>query len=216
MRQSDGNKTAKRLSAIWPVQLRSTQPWSTLTPLVWTALLPEAIEGPATPALAWLARILSSLLLKTASVLPAGLLLGRATLRLPAGIEYKAARSARQRYGRVAGPKLPPSSPLRESALSPARTASGNPAGSIRRSAPASAAKSAEDTVQRTCGAANGKPCRCRNRRSGIRGTAGTTAGRGSFLPRYTSEQRNYEGAANRLTSILPLSRGASQSGHPS
>jgi hypothetical protein len=36
-----------------------------------TLLDSEAIEGLATAALAWLARILSSLLLKTASVLPA-------------------------------------------------------------------------------------------------------------------------------------------------
>jgi hypothetical protein len=93
MRQSEGNRTAKRLSAIWPVQPRSTQLRPIPTRLVWVRLVwiwlvPEAIEGPATPALAWLARILSSLLLKTASVLPAGFLLGRATLRLPAGIEY--------------------------------------------------------------------------------------------------------------------------------
>lgn len=80
MRQSEGNKTAKRLSAIWLVQPGLVQPR--------VPLLAEAIEGPATPALAWLARILSSLLLKTASVLPAGIQLGRATLRLPAGIEY--------------------------------------------------------------------------------------------------------------------------------
>jgi hypothetical protein len=80
MRQSEGNRTAKRLSAIWPVQLRSIG-----TRRFWTRVLSEAIEGPATPALAWLARILSSLLLKTASVLPAGMLLGRVTLRLPAG-----------------------------------------------------------------------------------------------------------------------------------
>jgi len=92
MRQSEGNRTAKRLSAIWPVQPRSTQLRPTATRLVWIWLVPEAIEGPATPALAWLARILSSLLLKTASVLPAGFLLGRATLRLPAGIEYNGGR----------------------------------------------------------------------------------------------------------------------------
>jgi hypothetical protein len=77
MRQSEGNKTAKRLSAIWLVQPR---------------LAPEAIEGPATPALAWLARILSPVLLKTASVFPASFQLGRATLRLPAGIEYNGGR----------------------------------------------------------------------------------------------------------------------------
>src|SRR5271155_1797305 len=66
MRQSEGNRTAKRLSAIWGSQPRGLPPLSTL-------LLAEAIEGPATPAVAWLARILSSLLLKTASVLPAGI-----------------------------------------------------------------------------------------------------------------------------------------------
>jgi len=73
MRQSEGNKTVKRLSAIAPDQMRFTLSES----------VSEAIEGPATPALAWLARILSSLLLKTASVLPAEVLLARAT-HLPA------------------------------------------------------------------------------------------------------------------------------------
>jgi hypothetical protein len=65
-RQSDGNKTAKRLSAIWEVQLRSAQLRSVC---VWLAA--EAIEGLVPAPLAWLARILSSLLLKTASVWPA-------------------------------------------------------------------------------------------------------------------------------------------------
>lgn len=57
MRQSEGNKTVKRLSAMRPVQRR-------------TPSVQEAIERLATIALAWLARILSSLLLKTASVCP--------------------------------------------------------------------------------------------------------------------------------------------------
>jgi len=83
MRQSEGNKTAKRLSAICPVQLPTDFGRSVGVPPV-----REAIEGRATAALAWLARILSSLLLKTASVLPAEILNGRATLRLPAAIEY--------------------------------------------------------------------------------------------------------------------------------
>ena len=60
MRQSEGNKTVKRLSAIRSVQPRSRR----------TSPMREAIEGLATAALAWLARILSSLLLKTASVCP--------------------------------------------------------------------------------------------------------------------------------------------------
>jgi len=67
MRQSEGNKTAKRLLAIWPAQSRPTR----------TGAVREAIEGLATAALAWLARILSSLLLKTASVCPQRLLGGR-------------------------------------------------------------------------------------------------------------------------------------------
>lgn len=71
MGQSEGNRTAKRLSAIWPVQLEATR-----TRLVWIGLLPEAIEGPATAALAWLARVLSPLLLKTASVFPQEVTLG--------------------------------------------------------------------------------------------------------------------------------------------
>jgi hypothetical protein len=66
MRQSEGNKTAKRLSAICVVHPRSPEPrLKDISPAR------EAIEGLATAALAWLARILSPLLLKTASVLPA-------------------------------------------------------------------------------------------------------------------------------------------------
>ena len=61
MRQSEGNKTVKRLSAICLAQRLPTR----------AALMREAIERLAPAALAWLARILSSLLLKTASVLPA-------------------------------------------------------------------------------------------------------------------------------------------------
>lgn len=61
MRQSEGNKTAKRLLAIWPVQPAAAQPRP----------VGDARESPATASLAWPARILSSLLLKTASVLPA-------------------------------------------------------------------------------------------------------------------------------------------------
>jgi hypothetical protein len=61
MRQSEGNKTVKRFSAICPTQMGTRDAERVL----------EAIGGLATVALAWLARILSSLLLKTASVLPA-------------------------------------------------------------------------------------------------------------------------------------------------
>jgi hypothetical protein len=108
MRQSEGKRTAKRLSAIFPGQVRPDFVWSDFvwsdfvwsdfvwSDFVWSdfvrpdsvRLVREATEGRATAALAWLARILSSLLLKTASVLPAELLIGRATLRLPAAIEY--------------------------------------------------------------------------------------------------------------------------------
>ena len=228
MRQSEGNKTANRLSAIWQVQPRSNQPRSTqprpiLTPPgwiwpVWIGLLSEAIEGPATPALAWLARILSSLLLKTASVLPAGMLLGRATLRLPAGIEYKAVRSARQRYGWVAGPKLPPFSPLREFALSPARTANGNRVENILRNVPAAIEKSAEGSAQRTYGAGNGNRHRRHNRHSEIRGTSETRAGRKNCLSHYTSGggTRHCEGPTNRLVSFYPARfRGTSRAQEP-
>ena len=48
----------------------------TRTRLVWSGLLPEAIERHATAALAWLARIPSPLLLKAASVFPQDLTLG--------------------------------------------------------------------------------------------------------------------------------------------
>ena len=57
MRQSAGNKTAKILSAARPAHGRG---------LCGTAF--GAIKGPATTTLAWLARIRSSLLLKTASL----------------------------------------------------------------------------------------------------------------------------------------------------
>src|SRR5271169_2818845 len=100
MRQSEGNKTAKRLPAIWPVQPRPT--WCTL---IWVRLAPEAIGGLATAALAWLARILSPLLLKTASVLPArGLSWAGdcAIACLPSSIT--AAGYAKQRYDRFAAP----------------------------------------------------------------------------------------------------------------
>ncbi len=65
MRQSEGNKTAKRPSAIWLVVLASREVSKRGGPLR------EAIEGPATAALAWAARIRSPLLLKTASLMPA-------------------------------------------------------------------------------------------------------------------------------------------------
>jgi hypothetical protein len=98
MRQSEGNKTAKRLSAIWLVQPR-------LAP---TLSVREAIEGPATAALAWLARILSPLLLKTASVLPAGNLSwagDSAIAYLHSSITVVG--SAKQRYAWFAAPELP-------------------------------------------------------------------------------------------------------------
>jgi len=88
MRQSEGNRTAKRLSAICPGQFRPDFAWSDFVRPDSVRSVREAIEGRATAALAWLARILSSLLLKTASVWPAEILIGRATLRLPAAIEY--------------------------------------------------------------------------------------------------------------------------------
>ncbi len=66
-----------RLISIWPL---------------WVRVPPEAIGGPATAALAWLARILSPLLLKTASVMPTQFWLRRAALRLPAEIEYNCGR----------------------------------------------------------------------------------------------------------------------------
>jgi hypothetical protein len=115
MRQSEGNRTAKRLSAICPVQLEPDFVPSGFVLSGFVLSFGEAIEGRATAALAWLARILSSLLLKTASVLPAEIVNGRATLRLPAAIEYnggwlREAMSVRQRGGRNAPPMLPFSS----------------------------------------------------------------------------------------------------------
>lgn len=77
MRQSEGNRTAKRLAATRRVkpdsaQIRSNLLRSNQLRSNRNLLVPEAIEGPATAALAWLARVLSPLLLKTASVWPAG------------------------------------------------------------------------------------------------------------------------------------------------
>jgi hypothetical protein len=63
MRQSAGNKTAKRLSAARPAQV---------------GVLRGTIDSPAPATLPWLARIRSSLLLKTASLRAApGTLPGR-------------------------------------------------------------------------------------------------------------------------------------------
>lgn len=59
MRQSEGNRTVKKHSAIRR-EIRLAQELSCA----------EAIGGPATAALAWIARIRSPLLLKTASVIP--------------------------------------------------------------------------------------------------------------------------------------------------
>jgi hypothetical protein len=70
MRQSEGNKTAKRPSAIWLVGLANREV-SKHEVTSHGGLVREAIEGPATAALAWAARIRSPLLLKTASLMPA-------------------------------------------------------------------------------------------------------------------------------------------------
>jgi hypothetical protein len=99
MRQSEGNKTAKRLLAIWAAQSLASG----------TRSVREAIEGLATAALAWLARILSSLLLKTASVLPAETF-GAGDFAIAClSSSITAAGSARQRYVWTAAPGLPPS-----------------------------------------------------------------------------------------------------------
>jgi hypothetical protein len=66
-RQSEGNRTEKRLSAAWRIQLGSAPTSSTLTRPRPDEVFCNTIGGPDTPALAWLARIRSSLLLKTAS-----------------------------------------------------------------------------------------------------------------------------------------------------
>jgi hypothetical protein len=96
MRPSEKNKTAQRLSTIRPLQPRPSAA--------------EAIGGLATAALAWLARVLSPVLLKTASVLPAANPILWATVRLPALISsITAARSSRQRDGRVEASRPPPS-----------------------------------------------------------------------------------------------------------
>src|SRR5277367_4347275 len=77
MRQSEGNKTAKRLSAIWEEAFANSEVSNH------GGTIGEAIEGPATAALASAARIRSPLLLKTASLMPARIGAGRARLPLP-------------------------------------------------------------------------------------------------------------------------------------
>jgi hypothetical protein len=59
IRQSEGSSTANKLEAAW-IETRRVQ----------DSAATGAIEGPAPAALAWIARIESSLLLKTASVMP--------------------------------------------------------------------------------------------------------------------------------------------------
>src|ERR1700691_2356674 len=66
-RQSEGNRTEKRLSATWVVRIRFHQDGGRTGPGGADEDARETIEGPKTAALAWLARIRSSLLLKTAS-----------------------------------------------------------------------------------------------------------------------------------------------------
>src|SRR5258706_11043227 len=95
--------------------------------------------------------------------------------------------SAKQRSGRGAGPAPAFFLSLPAAALSQERTAIDSPAGSIPRNAPAEAGTSAEDNVRRRSGASSESPCRCRNRRSGIQGIAGTKPDRESSSPRYTS-----------------------------
>src|SRR5450755_2396271 len=66
-RQSEGNRTEKRLSAARLTQVRLTQVRSAQTRPSLDEVLCNTIEGPDRATLAWLARIRSSLLLKTAS-----------------------------------------------------------------------------------------------------------------------------------------------------
>src|SRR5208282_4833241 len=89
IRQSEGKRTEKRLSAIWtetrpqksrsnqdrpkqdrPKQDRPKQDRPKQDRSIPDRVPSKAIEGPATAALAWIARIRSPLLLKTASVMP--------------------------------------------------------------------------------------------------------------------------------------------------
>src|SRR5580700_623846 len=100
-RQSEGNKTANRLSAICAVH-----PWPLRTRLTDISPAREAIEGLATAALAWLARILSQLLLKTASVLPAKNPFGGPLCDCLLTSSIAATGLARQRYDRIAVPGL--------------------------------------------------------------------------------------------------------------
>lgn len=86
MRQSEGNKTAKRLSPTWLAQVRG---------------LCKTIEVPASGTVARLARILSSLLLKTASNYAARSRLPCAkthTFELRYTCSIAASPAARQRY----------------------------------------------------------------------------------------------------------------------
>ncbi len=121
MRQLEGNNTAKRLSATSRAQARLMLPAPISLRSSGASPLREAIGRLTTAAWVWLARILSSLLLKTASVLPARNRSGAggvAIARLFRSIA--SAHPARQRYGRVAAPPSASSSPLQAIDLSPA------------------------------------------------------------------------------------------------
>ncbi len=121
MRQLEGNNTAKRLSATSRAQARLMLPAPISLRSSGASSLREAIGVLTTAAWVWLARILSPLLLKTASVLPArnrSAAGGVAIARLISSIT--SAHPARQRYDRVAAQRLEPSSPLQAIDLSPA------------------------------------------------------------------------------------------------
>jgi hypothetical protein len=173
-RQSEGKKTEKKLSAITRAQPRCSSNQPVL----------KAIGGLATAALAWLARILSSLLLKTASVLPREDSAGRSCNCCH---QYNGRTWARQRCDPALRSRLDLSSSLPPTVHSPARIPDDNPAGSIPRSAPGAKGKSATKTVRKRCGGAIGKQSHCRNRRNEIGYSLESTTRQGSFQSHYTS-----------------------------
>jgi len=208
MRRSEGNKTAKMLPAMCRVQRgceadRSSEDGSSedrsdedrpaeSVPALGSTLR-EAIERLATAALAWLARILSPLLLKTG--LPdAHRNFSGAGDAKSLGLSITGFGSARQRYGWIAAPTSPASSPAPSGDPLSVRTANGSPAESTLRNVRAAEEKVGEGSVPKVSAAATGNRSRSRNRRNKIPNNAGTKTGLRKFSSHDTSERQTCKG----------------------
>jgi hypothetical protein len=174
----------------------------------------EAIELPATGALAWIARIRSPLLLKTASVTPAR---NRTLCAVLPAASITASASAKQRaeYFRNHLRKPGAWETLPTAAPALGRTPAGSLGGNILRSAQDAEGKPEGCSVPSTCGGANGSRFRCRSRHSDIQNSVRTRAGRRSFLSHDTSNGQTTKGGQNRLTSLYSLSKKPIAGSHP-